>query len=160
MVGRIGVGVARPAGGAPGTDAPDPPRPATAAVIVIPAGPPGAGKTTVAEALQKRLATAGTDVRLVDSDEFSRRIYERMAERVAGSNADWLVAGTFYRSEFFAPFDRFEDVTVVLLWCDLDTHRVRLLVLRPPRRVGRPPRPRGHRDRFPIHLQAGRSKSP
>ncbi|AFO59089.1 hypothetical protein NJ7G_3873 [Natrinema sp. J7-2] len=53
------------------------------AVIVVIFGPPGAGKTTITARVRARLAERGVRVRTGHSDDFSRRTYERLAERVA-----------------------------------------------------------------------------
>lgn len=55
---------------------------------MIVCGPPGAGKTTIAVRARDRLAEAGLPFDIVHSDEFARRTYERMYDRVRGSDAD------------------------------------------------------------------------
>lgn len=90
-------------------------------MIILICGPPGAGKTTVAERLQERLAARGHPIRLLDSDRFSRDTYRRLYERVADSDADWLVVGTFYKRRWQTRFERLADVVVVYLVADLET---------------------------------------
>ena len=91
-------------------------------MIVALCGPPGSGKTTVAEAAKERLVERGRAFSLVHSDQFSRRTYEQLFERVTGSeDDDWLVDGTFYRESFRDPFRglgaRFVHVTADLETC-------------------------------------------
>lgn len=79
-------------------------------MILLICGPPGVGKSTVATRLRERLAESGRQVRLLRSDDFSRRTYERMYDPVAADpEADWILDGTFYRREwrerFRAPAD-------------------------------------------------------
>lgn len=97
-------------------------------MIVVICGPPGAGKTTVAERAHERLADRGIDLRLLHSDEFSRRTYERIYERVEGSDDDWLLDGTFYdatwQERFRALGARFVLVTASLETC-LERNRAR-----------------------------------
>jgi len=71
-------------------------------VNLVLCGPPGVGKTTVAERLQRRLRDAGREVRVLHSDGFSHDTYEQMYERVtdADPDTDWLLDGTFYRWEW------------------------------------------------------------
>lgn len=91
-------------------------------VVVLVCGPAGAGKTTVATALRERLADRGLSFELLHSDDFSRDTYRRMYERVADSDADWIVDGTFYRREWQTLFQRLDDeVLVVYLRADLET---------------------------------------
>jgi tRNA uridine 5-carbamoylmethylation protein Kti12 len=90
-------------------------------VILLVCGPPGAGKSTVADRLRDRLAAQGRSFRRLDSDQFSRDTYRRLYERVEGSDADWIVSGTFYKREWQARFERLEDVVVVYLQAALET---------------------------------------
>ncbi|UPV73992.1 AAA family ATPase [Halorussus limi] len=85
-------------------------------------GPPGVGKTTVAERLLGRLSGAGRDVRVLHSDDFSRNTYEKLYERVlADPDADWLLDGTFYRREWQERFLDFPDAHLVYLTAGLET---------------------------------------
>jgi len=90
-------------------------------MILVVCGPPGAGKTTVATRLQSRLAAHGRDVEMLDSDEFARHAYDRMYERVADSEENWIVAGTFYKRRFQEQFASLGDVVFVYLEADLET---------------------------------------
>lgn len=90
-------------------------------MIVVVCGPAGAGKTTVAALLQERLAERGRRFELLDSDQFSRNTYERLYERVEGSDADWIVAGTFYKRAWQARFERLAAVVFVSLEASLET---------------------------------------
>ncbi|WP_083909286.1 ATP-binding protein [Natronococcus amylolyticus] len=92
-------------------------------VIVVICGSPGAGKTTVATRVADRLEARGEPVRLVHSDDFSRRTYERLFERVADGPDDvtWLVDGTFYRREWQERFRTLGDVRFVLVTASLET---------------------------------------
>ena len=67
-------------------------------MIVAVCGPPAAGKTTLVGRLHDRLAAEGVAVSTLHSDDFSRRTYERMYDRVtAAPEMHWLLDGTFYR---------------------------------------------------------------
>lgn len=90
-------------------------------MIVVVCGPPGAGKTTVATRLQSRLAAYGRTFEILDSDDFGRNTYDRMYERVADSEEDWIVAGTFYKRRFQERFASLDDVVFVYLDADLET---------------------------------------
>lgn len=91
-------------------------------VVVLVCGPAGAGKTTVATALRGWLAERGRPFELLHSDDFGSDTYRRMYERVADSEADWLVDGTFYRREWQTLFQRLDDeVVVVYLRAALET---------------------------------------
>ena len=91
-------------------------------VVLLVCGPAGVGKTTVVTALRDRLAARGRRFELLHSDDFSRDTYRRMYERVEGSDADWIVDGTFYEREWRTLFRRLEDdVHVVYLRADLET---------------------------------------
>ena len=85
-------------------------------------GPPGVGKTTVAERLLGRLREAGHDFRVLHSDDFSGNTYGRMYERVAADpDADWLVDGTFYEREWQDRFRSLSDAHLVFLTASLET---------------------------------------
>ncbi|NEU57125.1 AAA family ATPase [Halorussus sp. MSC15.2] len=85
-------------------------------------GPPGVGKTTVAERLRDALGAAGREVRVLHSDDFSRNTYEQMYERVlADPAADWLLDGTFYRREYRERFRALPDAHLVYLTASLET---------------------------------------
>lgn len=90
-------------------------------MIVVICGPPAAGKTTVATRLRDRLDARGRSVRLLDSDQFGRDTYDRMYDRVADAEGDWIVAGTFYKRRWQERFADLEDVFLVYLSADLET---------------------------------------
>ena len=90
-------------------------------MIVIVCGPPAAGKTTLTNRVYERLATAGVDFKVVRSDEFSRRTYEQMYERVAESGTDWLLDGTFYEQRWRECFRELGDVRIVYVDASLET---------------------------------------
>ncbi|WP_435124224.1 AAA family ATPase [Halobaculum sp. D14] len=85
-------------------------------MFVLLCGLPASGKTTLATGLQRRLADAGYTFELLHSDDYRRRTYERMYERVAGSDADWILDGTFHRREWRVRFQTLRNVYVV--WVD------------------------------------------
>lgn len=89
--------------------------------ILLFCGPPGAGKTTLATRVRGRLAGTGRRFRIVHSDEFSRRTYERMYERVAEEGGDWILDGTFYRRGWRERFRDVGDVRVIHVTASLDT---------------------------------------
>lgn len=63
-------------------------------MIVAHCGPPAAGKSTVAAAAGERLEERDHGFRTIHSDEFSRRTYEQLYERVTESDAapdGWLL---------------------------------------------------------------------
>ena len=90
-------------------------------MIVVICGPPATGKTTVGTLLQRRLEKRGRPVRLLDSDQFSRNTYDRLYDRVADADGDWIVTGTFYKRPWQARFQRLDDVFVVQLEANLET---------------------------------------
>ncbi|MFC6767725.1 ATP-binding protein [Natrinema soli] len=92
-------------------------------MIVVICGPPGAGKTTVATGVRRRLEERDRPVRLFHSDDFSSRTYERLAERVDEAPADaiTLADGTFYRREWQRGFRALGDVRFVLVTASLET---------------------------------------
>ncbi|WP_224268415.1 AAA family ATPase [Haloprofundus salinisoli] len=91
-------------------------------MILIVCGPPGAGKTTVSARAAERLAAVGTPFEVLHSDDFSRRTYERLYDRVAERpDDDWLLDGTFYRREWQERFLRLPDVHLVHVTASLET---------------------------------------
>ncbi len=86
-------------------------------VIVLLSGPPASGKTTLATRLRERLAARGHGFDLLHSDDFSTRTYERMYERVADADGDWILDGTFYAREIRERFRTLDDV--YLVWVDV-----------------------------------------
>ncbi|ELZ15216.1 hypothetical protein C477_18560 [Haloterrigena salina JCM 13891] len=105
-------------------------------MILVVCGPPGAGKTTIAEALRQRLEARDEPVavRLHHSDDFSSRTYEQLFERVRDDlrEALTIVDGTFYEREWQTQFRtlgfreeiRFVTVTAGLETC-LERNRTR-----------------------------------
>ncbi len=74
--------------------------------------------TRVAE----RLAAAGTPFEVLHSDDFSRRTYERLYDRVAEyPDGDWLLDGTFYRREWQERFLQLPDIRLVYVTASLQT---------------------------------------
>jgi adenylylsulfate kinase len=94
-------------------------------VILVFCGPPGVGKTAVAECLQHRLAAAGLEFRVLRSDDFSRdtyrRMYERVSDAVAGGETDLILDGTFYRREWQDRFRALPDAHLVSVTAGLET---------------------------------------
>lgn len=95
-------------------------------VILVVCGPPGAGKTTIANRLCRRLEARGARVRLHRSDDFSSRTYEQLYERVRDDSEDAItvVDGTFYEREWQVQFQTFlarEDVRFVHVTASLET---------------------------------------
>lgn len=95
-------------------------------MILVICGPPGAGKTSIAEVLRERLEARGTPVRSHHSDEFSSRTYEQLYERVVDDPEETLtvVDGTFYQREWQVQFQTFlsrEDVRFVHVTASLET---------------------------------------
>ncbi|MFC7046154.1 AAA family ATPase [Halobacteriaceae archaeon GCM10025711] len=90
-------------------------------MIVLVCGPPGVGKTTVTTMLQQRLADETIPVRVLHSDDYGRHPYDRMFEAVQGSDAHWLLDGTFYKREWREQFRRLDDVRVVSLRASEET---------------------------------------
>lgn len=86
-------------------------------------GPPGVGKTTVAERLQRRLRDEGYEFRVLHSEGFSRNTYAQMYERVtdADPGTDWLLDGTFYRWEWQDRFRALPNTHLVSLTASLET---------------------------------------
>ena len=90
-------------------------------MILLVCGPPGAGKTTLATRVRDRLADRGREFRVLHSDDFSRDTYERMYRRVLGTDADWIVDGTFYRREWRERFYDLGGVRIVYVTASLET---------------------------------------
>lgn len=86
-------------------------------------GPPGVGKTTVAERLQSRLAERGHEFRLLHSDDFSRNTYDQLYERVTEADpaTDWILDGTFYRREWQERFRDLPDAHLASLAASRET---------------------------------------
>ncbi|MFC6719193.1 AAA family ATPase [Natrialbaceae archaeon GCM10025810] len=80
-------------------------------MLVILCGPPATGKTTLARSLRDRLAAHGYEFDSLHSDDFNRRTYERMSERVSEAEGDrnWIFDGTFFRRRHRERFRRLED---------------------------------------------------
>lgn len=91
-------------------------------MLLLLCGPPAAGKTTIASRLRERLAETGRNVALLCSDQFDRRTYEQMYERVTdGPETDWILDGTFYKQEWRERFRSIDDLTLAYITVDLDT---------------------------------------
>ncbi|WP_265110128.1 ATP-binding protein [Halosolutus halophilus] len=92
-------------------------------MILVICGPPGAGKTTIANRVRERLTRRGVRVETHHSDDFSSRTYERLYERVTEGpeNAIHVVDGTFYRREWQTQFRTLDDVRFVRLTASLET---------------------------------------
>lgn len=91
-------------------------------VIVLVCGPPAVGKTTVATRVRERLEAGGHPFRPLHSDDYSRRTYEHLSAAVAGDpDADWIVDGTFYRTEWRERFRELGEVRIVHLTASLET---------------------------------------
>lgn len=89
-------------------------------MIVVVCGPPAAGKTTLVDRVETRLAAERVDVATLHSDDFSTDTYDRLYDRVAAApERDWIVDGTFYREAWQ---DRFRglDARFVLVTAPLD----------------------------------------
>ncbi len=103
-------------------------------MILVVCGPPGAGKTTVANRLSRRLEARDRPVRLHHSDDFPSRTYEQLYERADEDSEDaiTIVDGTFYQREWQTQFRtletreavRFVHVTASLETC-LERNRTR-----------------------------------
>lgn len=91
-------------------------------MILVVCGPPGAGKTTVALGLNRRLEADGYDFRVVHTDDLATPVYDHLFERVAAApEANWLLDGTFYKATWQARIREFPDVYLVLVTADRDT---------------------------------------
>jgi adenylylsulfate kinase len=92
-------------------------------VKLVLCGPPGVGKTTVAERLARRLRKAGREVRVLHSDDFSRNTYRQMYQRVTETDpdADWILDGTFFEREWQERFLALPDAHLIYLTASLET---------------------------------------
>ena len=90
-------------------------------MLVILCGPPASGKTTLARGLRERLAARGHEFDVLHSDDFRRRTYERMTERVREAGGDWILDGTFFRREHRERLRRLDDCFVVWVRASLET---------------------------------------
>ena len=92
-------------------------------MILVLCGPPGVGKTTIAERLQHRLRDEGHGFRILHSDDFSRNTYEQMYERVteAAPETNWILDGTFYRRESQGRFRSLSDAHLVYVTASRET---------------------------------------
>ncbi|WP_207590943.1 AAA family ATPase [Halomontanus rarus] len=98
-------------------------------MIVVICGPAGAGKTTIASRVRRRLTTCGHDVRVSRSDDFSRNTYEQLYADVAvdppqskpDGHSVHLVDGTFYKPRWQRAFRTLEDVRFVHVTASLET---------------------------------------
>lgn len=90
-------------------------------MLVVLSGPPASGKTTLARGLRERLAARDRVFDVLHSDEFQRRTYERMTERVRGTGGDWILDGTFYRREHRVRLRRLDDCFVVRVRASIET---------------------------------------
>jgi|GEM_PF-515137 len=105
-------------------------------VILAVCGPPGSGKTTIATRVHDQLSGSYRDapdspqncdsdtdreIRLLHSDDFSRRPYEQMHDVVTASDAHFILDGTFYKPEHQRPFLELPDTHFVVIRAALDT---------------------------------------
>lgn len=91
-------------------------------MILVVCGPPGAGKTTVALGLNRRLEADGYDFQVVHTDDLATPVYDHLFERVAEApEANWLLDGTFYEAKWQARIREFPDVYLLLVTADRDT---------------------------------------
>ena len=95
-------------------------------MILAVCGPPASGKTTIATRVHEALCRttsleAGTDLRLLHSDDYSRYAYDRMHAEVTTTDAHFVLDGTFYKQAHQEPFSALPDVHFALVRADLDT---------------------------------------
>ena len=91
--------------------------------MIVICGPPGAGKTTIATHVRRRLTERDVPVRVFHSDAFSSRTYEQLAEQAvsAPTAGITLIDGTFYRRKWQAQFRALGDVRFVYVTASLET---------------------------------------
>ena len=60
------------------------------------------------------MAAQGHEFGILHSDDFSRRPYERMYERVRETGGDWILDGTFYQRIYRERFRRLDEECYVV----------------------------------------------
>ncbi|WP_132060208.1 AAA family ATPase [Halorussus amylolyticus] len=91
-------------------------------MILVVCGPPGVGKTTIANRLHDRLRAAGRDFEILHSDDFSSNTYGQLFERVRDDpEADWILDGTFFERATQERFRSLPDAHLVSVAASLET---------------------------------------